>query len=228
MKTSNKLLIALGSLLLIAILVILISVRVMLNTHVDFAAYSGDIITIEKKVNSFSKIDLRKLDDVTITMGDQYIISITAPSDLSENVTCEVKNGKLRIVTPSSYAGKSVDVDITIPNLTDLFTIDVDYISISGFNEDYLVSEYLGGTTVDGFDNVIENLDIKSTGAAKIDFMDSEITNADLNITGAGLILLNMKGGNLTGKALGAASIEYSGEAQNTINTSGAVKVRHR
>ncbi len=228
MKTSNKLLIALGSLLLIATLVILISVRVMLNKHVDFTNYSGDIITIENKVDGFSKIDLRKLDDVTITRGDQYIVSITAPSDLSENVTCVVKNGKLRIATPSSYAGKSVDVDITVPTLTDLLSIDVDYISISDFNEDYLVSEYLGGTTVDGFNNVFGNLDIKSTGASKIDFMDSEITNADLNITGAGLIKLNMKGGNLTGKAMGAASIEYSGEAQNNIHTSGAVKVKHR
>jgi hypothetical protein len=60
-------------------------------------------------------------------------------------------------------------------------------------------------------------------GAINLEFDNVLTDNAELQLAGAGNIELNMNGGSLTGNASDARNIEYSGNADQSINASGLV-----
>jgi len=234
MKTSNKILAVTGLIILLAILVITIAFRRIMDKSnqviEEFDQLQSSPITKEYLLTDFNCVELSGLSRVTITQADQYQILAEGPERLINELQVEKKGNRLRLETRFERLKMAgLNTTIKMPAIEALEIYNISQLSLEEFDCDQLKIRIVGAGTITGIDNGIANLDLDCSGAAAVDLRDGSITNADLNISGASTIKLTMAGGKLSGNASGAGKIIYYGEvSEQDLKTSGAVQLKKR
>ncbi len=148
---------------------------------------NGKIITYEKTVSSFEKINGYGSEDIRFHASEEYQVEITVDENLREYVDIYVKNNELYIQTKKKcrYSFTKFTVDVYCPSLNGVSirgsgkfeTMDV--ISTSTFQTTISGSGRIEGTVE------CENFSGKISGSGKITLAGSS-KNARLEISGSG------------------------------------------
>ncbi len=233
MKTSNKILLTSGLVIVSVLLASVIGSRIFLNKFTD-SYERGDLTYPNIKQEYKDIIDFTDLDivgdwNITINQGSRYSIYITGNSAKADPYKIE-KKGTALFLTEKTLTGidNKLKAVITMPEIGEIYTTGGVKLELTGFHEPELILDFTGGTWITGNNSRFENLLLTSAGAINLEFEDIKTVNADVRLSGAGNLILNMDGGILTGDASGAINIEYLGNAKQSITAAGLTSISQR
>ena len=230
MKTSNKILIITGLVVVVLVLASVIGSRILLSKYTDlYDMREINLSNIEKEHNEiteFTGLNITGDWDITLNKGDSFNISVNGRKGTKDPYKI-YKKGNILFLTENTdlNLNSKLTVNITMPEIKEVYSEGGLKLNLTDFFEPELILNLTGGSWVDGFNCEFENLYLISAGAINLEFDNVLTVNAELQLAGAGNIELNMNGGSLTGNASGAMNIEYSGNADQRLITAGLANI---
>jgi hypothetical protein len=132
---------------------------------------SGTLVTEDRSVSGFDKVDLQSIGNLTIVEGDKESLTIKADDNVMQYITAEVFNNTLEI-------GMEPNINIDPSN-------DIEYT---------LTVKSLSNVVLSGFGNInaeelnAENMEIKLSGSGNMTLGTLKTENALLRVSGFGNI----------------------------------------
>ncbi len=231
MKNSTKFVwIVLGA-IAVLLIVLTVMVRSIISDHIvvnnsdsDNASHSftigsryGEKISKEYNLDDFDRLRIVGGWDILVIADDEFRITVETDENAFEQLAVENTGGALYLGLDykkkgnlSEFHGASATIYMPV-----LDAVDVDgavNLNVENFSGEAISLSLDGAGQIIGENCTYGSLKLVSNGAVNIDFSKSGIKNADVNTDGAGNIVLNMTGGELTGKLAGLSNLEYSGE----------------
>jgi hypothetical protein len=219
-----------------------------INLNIDVDKGSGNVITEERSVSGFDKLDLSGIGDVTLIQGDKEALTIEAEDNIIKHITTEVRNGTLYISfdRKAILPTKSIKFSLTMRSIRGLDTKGVSDITaasivtdeleigISGtgnINLEKLTADRLT-VNVSGAGNfqaegVVNSQKVSLSGAGNYEGEDLQSKTAEVTITGIGRITL-WTTDNLDVTISGTGGVDYYGTPQITQQISGVGKINHK
>ncbi len=173
MKTSKKILIAVGGLLI----VILIITVVILRNGVQSLQSKAELIHKYEPVSveSFEKLDFTSRWVVRINQGKECKVELTADENSELKPTLENKNGTLYFTMDSTLAKGNTDsiyVKIIMPKLKEIKAVQGTNIQLENFQSDSLHVILGSGCVFNGINNTLKHTSYKIAGDALLNFTD--------------------------------------------------------
>lgn len=172
-----------------------------ININSDRINGSGTIITEERSVNGFSKVDLQSIGNLTIIEGDKEALTIKADDNIIQYITTEVFNNTLEIgmephinLDPS----RSIEYTLTVKSL--------ESIVLSGFGN------------INAAELNAEDMEIKLSGSGNMTLGDLKTENALLRVSGFGNI-------NVDNMVVDQPTLEISGSGDIDVSQMQAVSL---
>lgn len=193
------------------ILLLLLIIISAVLTACQTVSGSGNVISEEREVASFSGISLDSFGDLILTQAEEQSVLIEAEDNVLPYITTQVRNGVLEIGTQdnvSIHTNKSARYIISTPNIEDLIITGSGTISAESINGDNLSLEIDGSGEIflGAVDANQVNSHIAGSGDIKI---EGTTTTQKITIDGSG----NYKAFNLTAEAT-VVNITGSGEVE--------------
>jgi hypothetical protein len=215
------------------------------STFLGMKYGEGKITVDTRHPGEFNSVDLEGAYDVTIVQGPQSEIRIETDSNLIENITSTIKNGKLTISSDGNlHPTKSIAVTITSPNYRSVnvegssdvraatpITSDDLALSLEGsgsFNLE-VHAQHLK-SQIDGSGDITLSGDARNHSAGidgSGDIAAAKLTSdtATIDVAGSGDATLNVSK-RLDASIAGSGSVRYRGdvrEVHTSIEGSGSV-----
>lgn len=168
------------------------------NEHING---SGTIVTEDRSVSGFDKVDLQSVGNLTILVGDKESLTITADDNVMQYITTEVFN-------------KTLEIGME-PNINIDPTHDIEYT---------LTVKSLSSIVLSGFGNInaaelnAEDMEIKLSGSGNMTLGTLKSENAILRVSGFGNI-------NVVNMVVDQPTLEISGSGDIDVNTLQAVSM---
>lgn len=234
MRTSNKILVALGAVIVVGLVILLATFRgfagrVMEETPEGTrVSGSGDRVERAYDVEGFTGIESSGGWEVTLTRGQTYEVRIQAPEDIHDvlQVRRDGKNLVLGFKPGYSVQNARTSAEIVMPDLDRIAGSGGISCRFSGFSGDRLDVEISGGAFIKGSGGSYEDVNIDISGAAAVEMDKILAVNADVNLSGAGSVEITMDGGELTGSISGAGNLTYHGQVSRLdVEKSGVASI---
>lgn len=208
------------------LLFILILSSLLVSCKLSGIKGNGDLVTENRELEEFNKIDISGNFDVEITVGEPNNIEIIAESNLLKFIKTKVKKNTLYIMTKENLRPRNdLRIIISVPNLlaidcsgvndvfaegiaSDRFDIDLSgaaSINISGDTE-YLKIDISGAADLMARDFITEDIKIDVSGAANAKVFANR--SCDAEVSGAGYIELYGDAKDVNMDISGAGSLE--------------------
>lgn len=139
------------------------------SINTDRIIGSGDVVTEDRDVSGFDKVDLQGIGNLTIVLGTEEALTITADDNLMEYITTDVYNDTLEIGMEPNLSidpSRTIEYKLTVKELSSVV--------LSGFGN--IDADKLSG----------EDVEIKLSGSGDMRFGEFKSENALLRISGFG------------------------------------------
>lgn len=136
------------------------------NDHING---SGKVVTETREVSGFDKVDLQSIGNLTIVLGEEESLSISADDNLMEYITADVFNDTLEIGMKPNLSlnpSRAIEYTLTVKELSSIV--------LSGFGN--IRAEELS----------TEDLEVKLSGSGNLTLGSVRSENALLRISGFG------------------------------------------
>jgi hypothetical protein len=219
-----------------------------INLNIDIGQGSGNIVTENRDVSNFDRLDLSGVGDVTLTQGDQEGLKIEAEDNVIKQITTEVRDGTLYIsfdrktVIPT----KPIKFALSMRTIHGIETKGVCSLESDSVKTDKLEISISGTGNVNLAELVSDNLIINVSGAGNFEaagkVKDQKVTlsgagnyegenlqsnTADVTISGLGRITL-WTTENLNVTISGTGGVDYYGSPEISQQISGLGKINHK
>jgi hypothetical protein len=203
---------ALGALLLIAILVALLVNRIFFPSSSSRSGTgSGVAATQARSVPPFTGVALTGANNVFVQVGGRQSVIVHADSNLLTRVTTQVRSGRLVIgTTPGNLSAKSpMFVTVSVPSLDGLRLQGAGNISVTGINSRALTVALPGSGNIDATGTATQ-LDVTISGEGNALLRQLIARDARAALGGNGNIMLTATH-SLTARVSGSGTILYGG-----------------
>lgn len=190
---------------------------------------SGTMADETREVTDFSRIELRTMGQVTVTVGESAGVQLRAEDNLIPLIETNVRGGWLVIESPPNTSlspTRTIEIDVTLPELAEIKLSGAGLIQADGVTGDSLT------TTIAGSGNVIlagdvgrQTVDVPGAGIYDASALASR--QAAVNLSGTGNVLLDVSE-TLNATVSGTGNVVYSGDPDVTQNVTGAGTVKPR
>ncbi|MBE0698736.1 MAG: DUF2807 domain-containing protein [Anaerolineaceae bacterium] len=219
-----------------------------INLNIDVEKGSGIIVTEERSVSDFDRLDLSGIGDVTLIQGDQESLKIEAEDNVIKHITSEVRNGTLYIAfdRKTIIPTESVIFTVTMNSIRGLDTKGVSNLQSESLTTDSLEVGISGtgniqlekltadklSINVSGAGNfqasgTVNSQKVSLSGAGNYEGEDLQCKTAEVTITGIGRISLWVTD-NLDVTISGTGGVDYYGTPRITQQISGVGKINHK
>ena len=205
-------LMALGVLLLIAILIALLVDRIFFHSSSSPAGTgSGVAATQARSLPPFTGVDLAGDNNVIVQVGARQSVIVHADSNLLRRVTTRVRSGRLVIgTTPGNLSAKSpMFVAVSLPSLDRLRLQGAGNISVTGINSRNLTVALPGSGNIDATGTTTK-LDVTISGEGTALLRQLIARDAKAALSGDGSIMLTATH-SLTARVSGSGTVLYGG-----------------
>jgi Putative auto-transporter adhesin, head GIN domain len=220
-------LMALGVLLLVAILTALVVDRIFFHSSSSPAGTgSGVAATQARSLPPFNGVDLAGENNVVVQVGRKQSVVVHADSNLLGRVTTRVRSGRLVIgTTPGNLAAKSpMFVTVSLPSLDGLRLRGEGNISVTGIDSPSLTVALPGSGTVEAVGSTTK-LDVTIGGEGTALLRRLIARDAKAALSGDGSIMLTATH-RLTARVSGSGTILYGGnppQVTQSVTGSGTI-----
>lgn len=213
-------LVAVGVLLLLAILVALLVDRIFFHSSSRPAGTgSGVAATQARSLPPFTGVDLVGDNNVAVRVGARRSVIVHADSNLLRRVTTRVRSGRLVIGTsPGNLSSKSpMFVAVSLPSLDALRLGGDGNISATGINSRNLTVELPGSGNIDAT-GTTKILQVRISGEGTAALRQLIARDAKAALSGDGSIMLTATH-NLTATVSGSGTVNYGGSPAHVTQT---------
>jgi len=208
---------------------------------------SGDIVTEERDVKPFDRIESFDACDLYIKIGSPQSVKVVVDDNIQELIETKVRGKVLHIESIENYrTRRGCRVEITVPELTqvtssgsgDVELMDLDTerfeIKIKGSGDFFIsgkteqMSVRISGSGDGTLDGETGDLEISISGSGELNARDLQAQNAYASVSGSGSIKVNVKD-ELEARVSGSGDIVYYGKPEYVdTNVSGSGRIRRR
>lgn len=160
---------------------------------------SGTIVTEDRAVSGFDKVDLQSIGNLTIIEGDKESLTIEADDNLMEYITTDVFNNALEIGMEPNISidpSRAIEYTLTVKSLSSIV--------LSGFGN------------INAAELNAEDIEIKLSGSGNMTLGDLKTENALLRVSGFGNI-------NVDNMVVDQPTLEISGSGDIDVNQMQAI-----
>jgi hypothetical protein len=212
---------------------------------------SGDIVSLDKDIEDFTRVDVSHAFEVEITQGEQYAVSLTVDENVIDHLDVTKVGDTLKIglqpMLISTMGDVTMEATITMPELKGVEFSGATDGTVNGFESDDRLDVKLSGASSLSGDIVAGDVDVEASGASDV-MLDG--SGRDLNIDASGASTVDMEmfpvadarvhlsgaskamvdvSGSLDVDASGASTLYYRGDpTMRSVDTSGASSVKRR
>jgi hypothetical protein len=190
---------------------------------------SGTMSDETRELADFSRIELRTMGQVTVTLGEPAGVQLRVEDNLMPLVETNVRDGWLVIESPPNTTLSptlTIEINVTMPELAEIKLSGAGLIQADGVTGESLV------TTIAGSGNVVlsgtvdrQTVDVPGAGTYEASGLASR--DVSVNLSGAGNVIVDVSG-TLNATVSGMGNILYSGDPSVTQNVTGSGSVRPR
>jgi hypothetical protein len=193
------------------------------------ASGNKNVISQERTVEPFTRIDVGGAFNVYLTIKDQFSLIVETDENLQEKITTKIHNEKLSITSSGIRNATKLNIYVSAPEITYVNlsgaatfkssnTLSADYLELiaSGASNlsldidvDELVTEASGASTVK-LTGTAHNHNVKASGASDVKAANLLTTNTTATASGAADVKINATE-KVTRKISGAGSVKISG-----------------
>jgi len=187
---------------------------------------SGVMKTEARKIEPFSKIEIKSGADMDISIGQQQSVELEAEDNILPVVTTEVKDGTLIVSSTANYnTDKGVKAHIVVPSLKGITITGAGDVSVKGINEPKFALTIKGAGDIK-LEGKAEELSVDLAGAGDVDTRQLAVQRATVNLRGAGDVKVRAEK-TLEANLRGKGDIRYTGNPEEVIqNISGLGDVK--
>ncbi|HDQ14809.1 MAG TPA: hypothetical protein ENN41_08345 [Sediminispirochaeta sp.] len=238
MKTSNKIILALGLFIAVLIVVSLVQLRIVADrttaelggTRVLEGITEGESKSRSYPLRDFSRLRVNGGWVIDLEAGDEYRVELSYPEGVEEYLVVEKKDDVLLLGTSGiiSLRGNHLRARIVLPRLEELASEGGLSFSMSGFRGEELSIRSGGGLHMKASDSSYDDLSLKLDGGTQGDLRDLEVENLDIRANGAVALELSIRGGRLSGEINGAAALNIYGQVgSNSLQVHGVSNIEY-
>jgi len=205
-------LIALGVLLLVAILIALVVDRIFFDSSSSPGGTGSGVAARQaRSLPPFTGVELAGENNVVVRVGVRQSVIVHADSNLLRRVTTRVRSGRLVIgTTPGNLSAKTpMFVEVSLPSLDGLRLQGDGNISVTGINSRNLTVALPGSGNVDATGTTTK-LDVTISGEGTALLRQLIARDAKAALSGDGSIMLTATH-SLTARVSGSGTILYGG-----------------
>jgi len=189
---------------------------------------SGNLITEERDVDNFTKIETRGSADIFITVGEEKKVTVRFDDNLIDFIITEVSRGTLEIHTEGSYSSrKGCTIEISIPSLEAVSASgsgDIEIERLEAETFDYRQS----GSGDFRAEGKVGELEIKVSGSGDVDAGELMADGVVVTVRGSGDVQVHARR-TLEAHTSGSGDITADGEVEEAeIETSGSGNIDAR
>lgn len=186
---------------------------------------SGNLISENRDVASFTKIENPTSINVVISEGNDQMVEVSADDNIIKDVKTAVQNGVLKVdLSKGNYIDVTITVSVTIPKLKEMQNTGSGNMTVSGFEgltNLNIVNEGSGSVVINGSGIV---LSLKNSGSGSYQGFGYVVQNCTVNNSGSGNCEINCTD-ELNGSNSGSGSIFYKGSPTIDISNTGSGNV---
>ena len=186
---------------------------------------SGRIVTQQRAVGNFSRIDLRGSTDIEVRLGAAPSLAVRADDNIVQQITSRVENGTLIIDTRGSFrTHTSPHAYVTVPNLEYLASRGSGNADIAGVSNRRLELQLQGSGNIKAIGRT-EEIKVALRGSGDIDTRGLSAGIADVALSGSGNVRV-VTNGVLNARLAGSGNIYVSGQpGQRNVREAGSGNV---
>ena len=190
---------------------------------------SGTMIDETRQLAEFSRIELRTMGQVTVTLGEPVGAQLRVEDNLMPLVETNVRGGWLVIESPPNTTlspTRTIEINVSMPELVEIKLSGAGLIQADG------VAASAMTTTIPGSGNVIlsgtaERQTVDVSGAGNYDGSALASRDAVVTLSGTGNVMVDVSE-TLNATLTGTGNILYSGDPAVTRSGSGTGTIRPR
>jgi hypothetical protein len=186
---------------------------------------SGRIVTQQRAVGNFSRVELRGSTDIEVRLGAAPSLAVRADDNILQQITSRVENGTLILDTRGSFRTRtSPRAFVTVPNLDSLASRGSGNADIAGIANRRIELQLQGSGNIKAIGRT-EEIRVALRGSGNIDTRQLSAGVADVSLTGSGNVYV-VTNGVLNGRAVGSGNIYVEGQPSvRNVKESGSGKV---
>jgi hypothetical protein len=171
---------------------------------------SGVSASETRALPAFTAIDLTGVNDVTIGVGGQQLVTVRGDDNLVPLVTTEVTDGTLVIAESESIDTTSpMSVEVTVPSLDAVRLTGTGVMTVDGHDLEQLTISLAGTGTLRAAGSVSQ-LDVELLGTGDVELRELVSEVAIVELAGTGDVFVNVTR-TLDASLSGIGTIYYSG-----------------
>jgi len=182
---------------------------------------SGNIVTLDREISEFQRLDVSHAFTVDITQGESYAVTLRVDENVIDYLEVEKDGDTLKIgLQPgliSTTGSVTMEASVTMPELRGLELSGASKGELGGFESAGRLDLHLSGASDLRGELVAGDVDVKASGASDIRLDGS---GGDLTIDASGASTLDLEMFSVRD-----VRVELSGASKATVNASGTLDV---
>ena len=199
------------------------------GANVETIEGSGHVITAEREITNFSRIEIIMGADLVLIQGDEESLVIAADDNLMEYIQTEVNGDRLIVSTPDNISlrsSRTIQLTIGFESLTEIEVKGSSAITAEDLDLERLMISFSGSGST-RLTGAVSNQTIVVRGMAIINNPDLVSQQVSVDISGNGTIEINAEEA-LDIRVAGMGNIHYKGNPAITQNISGTATITQR
>ncbi len=201
----------------------------IIESNVESINGSGNIITIERDVTDFSRIEINMGADLTLIQGEEESLAIESDDNLMDYIQTEVNGDRLIVSTPGNISLRSsrpIQLTVGFESLTEIKVKGSSAIMAEDLDLERLMISFSGSGSTH-LTGTVGNQTIVVRGMAIINNPDLLSQQVSVDISGNGTIEVTAEE-SLDVSVAGMGNIHYRGNPAITQNINGTATLTQR
>ena len=194
---------------------------VTVNVNTNTVKGSGNVVSEERTVSGFTRVELQSIGNLVITQGDTESLTIAADDNLLPYITTEVVAGTLEIsMKPNTNVDptKTIQYTLTVKSIASVVLAGFGNITADKLESNSLEVKVTGSGDIHIGEVNGETLALKLTGFGNIYVDKAVVSRPTLELAGSGDIKVNdLKASDLALTISGFGNATISGSADNEV-----------
>lgn len=200
--------------------------RTTTESNVESISGSGNIVTEEREITNFSRIQIYLGADLDLTQGDTTSLSIEADDNLLQYIKTEIRSDSLIVTKPDSVnlsPSQPIHLQVAFSTLSSIEINGRSAIIAENLDLDNLTVSFSGAGSTE-FSGRIDTQTVSIRGEATIHNFNVVSQEVSADISGRGTLNVNAED-SLDVTVSGQATVRYTGNPVVTQNVSGSVDI---
>jgi len=191
---------------------------------------SGDVVTEERDVKPFKRIESNGAADIYITVGDELSVKVTFDDNLIDLIETEVRGKTLKIGNRENYRSRNgCKIEISVPELERVYLRGSGDVLVERLEAEFFEFKLAGSGSLVA-EGTTDELEVRLSGSGDIDTRDLIAQEAYVSLSGSGEVKVHAEE-SFDGSLSGSGDIAIYGnpaDFSKSISGSGSIRKRKR